>query len=429
MPTSRTPSLFVVDGSNIATEGRSKPSLEQLNEAVLAFMEENPDVEITVVVDATFGHRISKKEVKAFDEAVANNELVTPPAGAIGRGDAFVLSIANKAKAGVLSNDSFQEFHGDYEWLFDEGRLVGGKPVPHVGWVWVSRTPVRGPKSRRSVKEAKDADHTEAKETANRRVRKKSAASSVEPPSRDAVADETSPPEEESSGATSKSRSGGRRQGGGRGRGGSDTNGAHVDVVEATPPAGGSKDHVNELMPFIDFVEHHPVGTSCTAEVESYASHGAYARTGDVLIYLPLRLLDDPAPRSARSALTIGDSITVVIVGFTPDRRSIDAALPHMADARVAEAAAPIDAQSLIEVADDEPAPASTDATPARKSTAKKPAKKSTTKQTPAEQSPAKKTAAKKTAAKKTAVKKSASEKTASEKTASEKTASKKTAS
>ena len=41
----------------------------------------------TVVVDATFGHRISKKEVKVFDEAVANNELVTPPAGAIGRGD------------------------------------------------------------------------------------------------------------------------------------------------------------------------------------------------------------------------------------------------------------------------------------------------------------------------------------------------------
>ena len=53
---------------------------------------------MTVVVDATFGHRIAKKEVKAFDAAVANNELVTPPAGAIGRGDAFVLSIADKAE-------------------------------------------------------------------------------------------------------------------------------------------------------------------------------------------------------------------------------------------------------------------------------------------------------------------------------------------
>ena len=32
----------VVDGSNIATEGRPLPSLKQLNEAVLAYMEEHP---------------------------------------------------------------------------------------------------------------------------------------------------------------------------------------------------------------------------------------------------------------------------------------------------------------------------------------------------------------------------------------------------
>ncbi len=138
MAKARRPDHFVVDGSNIATEGRSQPSLSQLNDAVLAFMDDHPDAVITVVVDATFGHRIDNKEVKAFDEAVANNELVTPPAGAIGRGDAFVLSIADKAHAGVLSNDSFQEFHGEYDWLFDEGRLIGGKPVPHVGWVFVA---------------------------------------------------------------------------------------------------------------------------------------------------------------------------------------------------------------------------------------------------------------------------------------------------
>ena len=72
-----------------------------------------------------------------FEEGISNNELVAPPAGAVGRGDAFVLSIAQKANASILSNDSFQEFHADYDWLFDEGRLIGGKPVPHVGWVFV----------------------------------------------------------------------------------------------------------------------------------------------------------------------------------------------------------------------------------------------------------------------------------------------------
>ena len=145
----------VVDRSDIATEGRSLPSLAQLDEAVRAFLEENPTEQLTVIVDATFGHRIDPSEKDNFEAALAANELITPPAGAIGRGDAFVLQIANRADAVILSNDSFQEFHGQYTWLFDEGRLVGGKPVPGVGWVFLLRTPVRGPASRRSVREAK----------------------------------------------------------------------------------------------------------------------------------------------------------------------------------------------------------------------------------------------------------------------------------
>ena len=146
----------VVDGSNIATEGRSLPSLRQLDEAVRAFLTEHPADQLTVVVDATFGHRIDASERDAYEEAVLAGELVSPPAGAIGRGDAFVLQIADKVDAVILSNDSFQEFHGQYPWLFDEGRLIGGKPVPGLGWVFVLRTPVRGPASRRSVKDAKD---------------------------------------------------------------------------------------------------------------------------------------------------------------------------------------------------------------------------------------------------------------------------------
>src|ERR1700686_803039 len=145
----------VVDGSNIATEGRTTPSLAQLNEAVLAFLNEYPDTEVTVVVDATFGHRIDPSEVKEFEDAEANNELVSPPAGAHGRGDAFPLRIAGKIGAMVLSNDSFQEFHGEHEWLFDDGRLIGGKPVQGIGWIFTPRTPVRGAKSRKSVKDAK----------------------------------------------------------------------------------------------------------------------------------------------------------------------------------------------------------------------------------------------------------------------------------
>ena len=75
---------IVVDGSNIATEGRSLPSLSQLDEAIRTFLEEYPGFsasDVTVVVDASFGHRIDPSEVGAFEQAVEHGEMVTPPAG------------------------------------------------------------------------------------------------------------------------------------------------------------------------------------------------------------------------------------------------------------------------------------------------------------------------------------------------------------
>jgi hypothetical protein len=142
----------VVDGSNLATEGRTVPSLKQLDEAVRAYAEEDPGAKITVVVDASFEHRIAPAERETVRDAMLNGEVVSPPAGAIGRGDAFVLRIAERTGAVVVSNDSFQEFHGEHPWLFEEGRLVGGKPVRNVGWIFTPRLPIRGPKSRAATK-------------------------------------------------------------------------------------------------------------------------------------------------------------------------------------------------------------------------------------------------------------------------------------
>jgi hypothetical protein len=142
---------IVVDGSNIATEGRTLPSLAQLDEAIRSFLEEYRGFttsDVTVVVDASFGHRIDPSEVSAFEQALEHGEMITPPAGAVGRGDGFILRIAEKSGALVMSNDSFQEFHAERPWLFEPGRLIGGKPVPGVGWIFTPRTPVRGARSR-----------------------------------------------------------------------------------------------------------------------------------------------------------------------------------------------------------------------------------------------------------------------------------------
>ena len=93
---------------------------------------------ITVVVDATFGHRIDKKEVRPSStrrSPTTNSSRRRP--GRSGAATRSCCRSPTRRGASILSNDSFQEFHGDYEWLFDEGRLIGGKPVPHVGWVFV----------------------------------------------------------------------------------------------------------------------------------------------------------------------------------------------------------------------------------------------------------------------------------------------------
>ena len=348
----------VIDGSNIATEGRSLPSLAQLDEAVRAYQAEHPTDTTIIVVDATFGHRIDQSERRAFEEAEAAGELVSPPAGAIGRGDKFLLQIANRTGATVLSNDSFQEFHGEYGWLFEEGRLIGGKPVQGVGWIFTPRTPVRGPKSRVAVRASKRAAPTPEKKVSNE--------------ARDAIAEATadavSPKEERSR----------RRRGRGRG------------------PA----EPVNEPLAFITFIADHQPGSEVQATVESFTSHGAFVTANGARCYVPLTGLGDPPPRSAKDVLRRGEPRTFVVQALDPPRRGIELALPEVA--RVA--GVPTDETVEAEIAESAPPAAKKRAAAKKKAAAKKA-------QAEPEKAEPKKTGAKKKAAptkKKAAVKKAA---------------------
>jgi hypothetical protein len=281
----------VVDGSNVATEGRTAPSLKQLNEAVLSFMNEFPNTKITVVVDATFGHRIDKRETAEFNSAINNNELVAPPAGAVGRGDGFVLTIAEKIGASILSNDSYQEFHEQYPWLFNAGRLIGGKPVPNVGWVFIERLPVR-PSATKSVKKAS--------REANRPMPIPKAPPPAAKPS--APAAKAPAPAAKAPAPAAK---------------------APAPKLSAKPKAAT----INELTPFLEFVEKYPVGSKVKGVVDQYSAHGVYVKIGDVRGYLPLRLMATPAPRSAREHVKIGQQVNLSVDSFVASRRSIDVAI------------------------------------------------------------------------------------------------------
>ena len=293
------PNHVVVDGSNLATEGRSTPSLTQLNEAVLAFMQEFPKTQVTVVVDASFGHRIDKKEASEFSEAIANGELVTPPAGAVGRGDGFVLMIADKVNATIVSNDSYQEFHDQYTWLFDSGRLIGGKPVPHVGWVFVDRLPVRVKSEsspQRGVPNKTAPIPRPAARSAGRQAERPSSRPAPRPTARPPTRPIPRPPSRQLPRPTAAR-------------------------ANAAPSA------VNTVEQYEAFATKFPVGTKVKGVVESFASHGAYVRIGEVAGYLPIRLMAAPAPRTPREHVKIGEQLSLVVSDFTQSRRSIEVSL------------------------------------------------------------------------------------------------------
>ena len=191
-----------------------------------------------------------------------------------------MLQIADKASATVLSNDSFQEFHGTYDWLFDDGRLIGGKPVRNVGWVFVMRTPVRGPTSRRATRGRPDrqGDAPSSRATADGEA----SSATQRRPARHACRSQARR-------RARRSRAAERRKAAPAdcGSGGDDTS----FVREEGSPAPWREHRLGAdqragAVP--GFVEAHPVGSVANGTVDRFSSHGAYAVVDGALCYVPL---------------------------------------------------------------------------------------------------------------------------------------------
>ncbi|MEO9181385.1 MAG: hypothetical protein ABI298_07020 [Acidimicrobiales bacterium] len=332
----------VVDGSNFATEGRVTPSLAQLDEAVCAFMEENPHAEMIVVADASFEHRVATNERSHFKDAELAGEIVTPPAGAVGRGDAFILKIADRIKGVVLSNDSFQEFHESYPWLFDEGRLIGGKPVRGVGWVFTPRLPVRNTKSSRPVKKLSVTLSDGAKPSigttltpvkAAKAPVKKVAAKTTKPATKVAkkpVKLEEAPVKKAAKRAAPVKKTPVKKTVPKPAK-------KTTKTIEPTspPPAVAlrrGRHPVNPESDFALFRSAHRIGSRVEGEVTAFTSHGAVIKVQlkdgeQIECYAPTTSLGDPAPARARDVLKRGDKRTFRLVTVDGERRIAELAL------------------------------------------------------------------------------------------------------
>lgn len=310
----KSPTLrVVVDGSNLATEGRTIPNLAQLDEAVRAFLADYPGADVIVVVDASFEHRVAPGERARFKEAEAAGEIVTPPAGAVGRGDAFILKIANRINAVVLSNDSFQEFHDEYPWLFDNGRLIGGKPVRGVGWIFTERLPVRGQKALRTAKTVKKVavalpegvtpsigdtlTPVKATKVAKKAVKK---VAKVKAPAKAATKTTKKAPAA-----------------------------VAAPVVAPAEPVVAlrrGRQPVNPDEAFSKFVKTHKIGAKFEALVKAFTSHGAVLtvtlKSGEEIeCYAPTTNLGTPPPTRARDVLKRGDVKTFTLLTVDSERR------------------------------------------------------------------------------------------------------------
>ncbi|HUY43190.1 MAG TPA: hypothetical protein VMU98_05440 [Acidimicrobiales bacterium] len=349
----------VVDGSNLATEGRVTPSLAQLNEAVDAFVAENANVEVIVVADASFEHRVASSERARFNEDVLAGNIVTPPAGAIGRGDAFILKIADRVDAVVLSNDSFQEFHDEYPWLFNENRLIGGKPVRGVGWIFTARNPVRNTKTTRTTKKLsvtlaggkqpeigttltpvkatkksskKLAVEKEKPKEKNKDKEKEKVAKVTKAAKRALKASEAAAPAKKVASPKTPTRPPAKK--------------AALEPAPAkrakkasasnTPPATVAlrrgRQPVNPQDVFTLFALTYKIGARLEGEVTAFTSHGAVIKVAlkgakVMECYAPTASLALPAPARARDVLKRGDSRTFRLVNVDAERRIAELSL------------------------------------------------------------------------------------------------------
>ncbi len=123
---------IVIDASNVAhfsKNNNNQPQISNILAAVKA-LEESGD-EFVIIADASLRHEIDDKE--KFEELLNNDNVEEVPAG--NDADHFILEIAEKENAKVLSNDKFRDYADEFRnvalmripFTIENNRLAIGK--------------------------------------------------------------------------------------------------------------------------------------------------------------------------------------------------------------------------------------------------------------------------------------------------------------
>ena len=123
----------VVDASNVAHHKKNENGQPQMSNILAAVkaLEESED-EFVIIADASLRHDIDDKE--KFLKLLESENVEEVPAG--NDADHFILDIATRERAKILSNDKFRDYAAEFRnissmripFIIDNGRLTFGKP-------------------------------------------------------------------------------------------------------------------------------------------------------------------------------------------------------------------------------------------------------------------------------------------------------------
>ena len=123
--------IIVVDGANVAWSEQTsdgKPKVSNLVAMRQALVDEG--YEPIIIIDASLRHDVD--DANQLEGLIDNQRVRQSPAGT--EADYFILKTADQTKTKVVSNDTFEKYRDDYDWIWERRlpyMIVEGKVLLH----------------------------------------------------------------------------------------------------------------------------------------------------------------------------------------------------------------------------------------------------------------------------------------------------------
>lgn len=148
--------IIIVDGSNLVGDFRHAERMYRLDSGIRALKSKYPEATVIPIVDNGFQGAIGDKDEGVWRKIRNQHGIQRTPQGVRGRGDFLIHELASQQiSAGqdvvIVSNDAFRDWHDEYPWITDPGRIIGHSYIKALKqWTFIERGDIVGEANRRS---------------------------------------------------------------------------------------------------------------------------------------------------------------------------------------------------------------------------------------------------------------------------------------